>query len=245
MSAKTAIVTGASRGIGRAVALRLGQDGYRVVVNYRSNQAEAEALCAGIEALGSQALAVQADVSDYEQAGALVSRALEAFGSVDALVNNAGVTRDRLLAMMSEADFSDVVRVNLNGCFNMVRHATRPMMKQRGGVIVNVSSVVGVRGNAGQANYAASKAGIIGLTLSAAKELGSRGIRVNAVAPGFIETDMTGALTGDQRQAIAGRVTLQRLGTPEDVASLVSFLCSDAACYITGQVIGVDGGLVL
>ncbi len=240
---KTAIVTGASRGIGRAIALQLAKDGYHLVLNYRASEAEAQSLCDEIAVMGAEAKAFQADVSDYDQAGALVKAALDAFGSVDVLVNNAGVTRDRLIAMMSESDFNDVVRVNLNGCFNMTRHTTRPMMKQKRGVIINLSSVIGIHGNAGQANYAASKAGIIGLTLSAAKELGGRGIRVNAVAPGYIQTDMTAALNDEQRGAIASRVTLGRLGTPEDVAGLVSFLCSDCASYITGQVISVDGGM--
>lgn len=240
---KTAIVTGASRGIGRAVALRLARDGYNVVLNYRASEAEAEALCAEIGALGVDARAFQADVSNFDESAALVKAAIDAFGAVDVLVNNAGITRDRLIPMMSETDFNDVIRVNLNGCFNMTRHVYRPMMKQKSGVIINVSSVVGIHGNGGQANYAASKAGIIGLTLSTARELGGRGIRVNAVAPGYIQTDMTGVLTDEQRGMIAGRIMLQRLGNPEDVAGLVSFLCSDSAAYITGQVISVDGGM--
>jgi len=240
---KTSIVTGASRGIGRAVALRLARDGYNVALNYRSSETEAQSICAEITALGAEAKAFKADVSNFDEAAALVKAVLDAFGAVDVLVNNAGITRDRLIPMMSEADFSDVVRVNLNGCFNMTRHVYRPMMKQKSGIIINISSVVGIHGNAGQANYAASKAGIIGLTLSTAKELGGRGIRVNAVAPGYIQTDMTGALTGEQRELIAGRITLGRLGVPEDVAGLVSFLCSDSASYITGQVISVDGGM--
>ena len=240
---KTALVTGASRGIGRAIALRLARDGYAVAVNYRGSAEKAEELVAQIQAEGGEASALQADVADYEQAGALVTQAVERLGRLDVLVNNAGVTRDRLLAMMSAEDFSEVVRVNLNGCFNATRHAARVMMRQRAGVIVNISSVIGIHGNAGQANYAASKAGIHGLTLSAAKELGSRGIRVNAVAPGYIQTDMTGALTDEQRQKIAERIVLSRLGEADDVAALVGFLCSDAASYITGQIIAVDGGM--
>ena len=243
MSGKTAIITGASRGIGRAVALRLAEDGWDIAANYRGAEAEAQSLCAEIVERGGRALPFRADVSDYAQAETLVKDVISAFGSVDVLVNNAGITRDRLIAMMSEQDFNDVVRVNLNGCFNMTKHVYRPMMKQRSGVIVNISSVVGINGNAGQANYAASKAGIIGLTLSTAKELGGRGIRVNAVAPGYIQTDMTGALNDEVRGKIADRILLGRLGTPEDVAGMVAFLCSPQAAYITAQVISVDGGM--
>lgn len=240
---RSAIVTGASRGIGRAIALQLAKDGCNIAVNYRGSEAEAQSLCVEIEALGVKALAFQADVSDFNQAAELVKAAVAGFGAVDVLVNNAGITRDRLIAMMSEEDFTEVIRVNLNGCFNMTRHVTRQMMKQRSGVIVNLSSVIGIHGNAGQANYAASKAGIIGLTLSTAKELGSRGIRVNAVAPGYIQTDMTSALNEEQREKIASHILLGRLGQVDDVANLVSFLCSPAAGYITGQVISVDGGM--
>ena len=243
MNAKAAIVTGASRGIGRAIALKLAKDGYHIAVNYRGSAAEAQALCAEIEEVGVRALALQADVSDFSQAAELVRAAVAEFGRVDVLVNNAGITRDRLIAMMSEEDFTDVIRVNLNGCFNMTRHIARHMIKQKSGIIINISSVIGIHGNAGQANYAASKAGMIGLTLSTAKELGSRGIRVNAVAPGYIQTDMTSALDDEQREKIASHILLGRLGEPDDVAGVVSFLCSAAASYITGQVISVDGGM--
>ncbi len=241
---KTAIVTGASRGIGRAIALRLAADGYTVAVNYRSQQDAAEAVCDEIRKAGGQARAFWADVADFEQAGALVEAVLSSCGQVDVLVNNAGITRDRLIPMMSEADFADVIRTNLNGCFNTMRHVYRPMMKQRSGSIVNITSVVGLHGNAGQANYAAAKAGIVGLTLSAAKELGGRGVRVNAVAPGYVQTDMTAALTDEQRARIAERILLGRLGTADDIAGVVAFLCSPAAAYITGQVLSVDGGMI-
>lgn len=242
---KVAIVTGASRGIGRAVALALAQAGAKVVVNYAGNAAAAREVEEKITAMGREVLVVQADVSRMESVEDLVKQATEKFGCIDILVNNAGITRDNLLMRMKEEDWDAVINTNLKGIFNCTKTIARVMMKQRSGKIINMSSVVGVTGNAGQANYAAAKAGVIGFTKSMAKELASRGITVNAVAPGFIATDMTAVLTDQIKEELAGRVPLGRLGSAEEVASAVLFLASDAATYITGQTLHVDGGMVM
>ena len=242
---KTALVTGGSRGLGRAVCLELAKGGANVVLCYAGNEAAAQETVREIEALGAKALAIRCDVSDAAQVDALVKAAVETFGRIDILVNNAGITRDGLLAMMKEPDFDAVVDTNLKGAFLCMKAAVRPMMKQRYGRIVNLSSVVGLRGNAGQVNYAASKAGVVGMTKSLAKELASRGVTVNAVAPGFIETDMTAALTDAARAAAQGSIPMNRLGAPEDVAKAAAFLASDDAAYITGQVLAVDGGMAM
>jgi 3-oxoacyl-[acyl-carrier protein] reductase len=242
---KCAIVTGAGRGIGRAAALKLAELGANIVINYRNSEKEAEELVREIESKGSKAIMVKADVSNYEEAETLVSKAVESFGRVDILVNNAGITKDGLLLRMKENDFDKVIEVNLKGTFNCVKHVSQIMLKQKSGRIINISSVIGLVGNAGQANYAASKAGIIGLTKAVAKELGSRGITVNAVAPGFIETDMTDGLSDKVKTSLLDTVPLKRLGSAEDVANLVGFLASEEAAYITGQVINVDGGMVM
>lgn len=245
---RSAVVTGSNRGIGRAVAEELARAGFDVCVNCSSERGldEARAFAAALEAdCGVRAIAVAANVADAAEAAALVDAAQEAFGRVDVLVNNAGITRDGLLARMKDEDFDAVIDVNLKGTFNCCKAAAQRMMKQRYGRIVNLSSVVGVAGNAGQANYAASKAGVIGLTKSLARELASRNVTANAVAPGFITTDMTAALSDKQREAMTERIAARRLGAPEDVAALVRFLASDEAGYITGQVICVDGGMSL
>ena len=242
---KTAIVTGGSRGLGRAVCLELAAGGANVVLCYAGNEAAAQETVRAVEALGAKALAVRCDVSDAAQAEELVAAAAEAFGRVDILVNNAGITRDNLLMRMSEADFDAVIAANLKGAFLCMKAVSRLMLKQRYGRIVNLSSVVGLRGNAGQVNYAASKAGVIGMTKSLAKELASRGVTVNAVAPGFIETDMTAALPEAARTAAQNGIPMSRLGAPEDVAKAVGFLASDDAAYITGQVLAVDGGMAM
>ena len=245
---RAALVTGSSRGIGRAVAQELARAGYDVCVNCSSEQGLpaarelADALAADC---GVRTLAVAANVADAQEAATLVDAACQEFGRVDVLVNNAGITRDGLIARMKEEDFDAVVGVNLKGTFNCCTAVAQRMMKQRFGRIVNMSSVVGVAGNAGQANYAASKAGVIGLTKSLARELASRNVTANAVAPGFITTDMTAALSDKQREAMTERIAARRLGAPEDVAALVRFLASDEAGYITGQVICVDGGMSL
>ncbi len=242
---KVAVVTGASRGIGRAVALALAQAGAKVVINYAGNAAAAREVEEKITALGGEALVVQADVAQLESVEDLVKQAIEKFGRIDILVNNAGITRDNLLMRMKEEDWDAVINTNLKGIFNCTKTIARVMMKQRSGKIINMSSVVGVTGNAGQANYAAAKAGVIGFTKSMAKELASRGITVNAVAPGFIATDMTAVLSDQIKEELAGRVPLGRLGSAEEVASAVLFLASDAATYITGQTLHVDGGMVM
>ena len=242
---KTAVVTGGSRGLGRAVCLELAEGGANVVLCYAGNEAAARETVRAVEALGAKALAVRCDVADAAQVDELVKAALEAFGRIDILVNNAGITRDNLLMRMSEADFDAVVAANLKGTFLCMKAVSRLMLKQRYGRIVNLSSVVGLRGNAGQVNYAASKAGVIGMTKSLAKELASRGVTVNAVAPGFMETDMTAALPDAARSSAKEAIPMGRLGAPEDVAKAVGFLASDAAAYITGQVLAVDGGMAM
>ncbi len=242
---KTALVTGGSRGIGRAVCLELAKGGAGVALCYAGNEAAALETVRAVEDLGAKALAVRCDVAEAAQVDRLVKAVLEAFGRIDILVNNAGITRDNLILRMSEADFDAVTAANLKGAFLCMKAVSRLMLKQRCGRIVNLSSVVGLRGNAGQVNYAASKAGIIGMTKSLAKELASRGVTVNAVAPGFIETDMTAALSESARAAIQGSIPMNRLGAPEDVARAVAFLASGEAAYITGQVLAVDGGMAV
>ena len=245
LEGKVAIVTGASRGIGRAIALELAQRGAQVVVNYnRSTEAAAEVVAA-IEATGGQAAAVQADVSDFEQAGGLIQAGLEAFGQIDILVNNAGTTRDQLLMLMKEQDWDDVLRINLKSIFNCCKAVARPMVRRRQGRIINITSVSGIAGQGGQTNYAASKAGIIGFTKSLAKELGPRSITVNCVAPGFVPTDLTADLPEDLLQKAIEVTPLRRMGQPEEIAYAVAFLASDEASFITGETLTVDGGLVM
>lgn len=240
---KTALVTGGSRGIGRAICLELAKGGANIVLCYAGNAEKAEQTAADCEALGVKALAVRCDVSDAADVKNLVDTAIKTFGRIDILVNNAGITRDGLLMTMKEEDFDAVLDANLKGAFLCMKAVSRPMMKQRCGRIVNLSSVVGLRGNAGQVNYAASKAGVIGMTKSAAKELASRGITVNAVAPGFIDTDMTAALSDTVREAMLKTIPAGRLGAAEEVAKAVAFLASENAAYVSGQVLAVDGGM--
>ena len=240
---RAAIVTGGSRGIGRAVCLALAAQGLDIVVNYAGSAAAAAETAVLCEEKGVKAITVQADVSTAQGADALFEAAMAAFGRVDVLVNNAGITRDGLILRMTEEDFDQVISTNLKGAFLCAKKAARIMMKQRYGRIISISSVVGVHGNAGQANYAASKAGLIGMTKSLAKELGSRHITANAVAPGFIDTDMTRVLPEAAKTALLGQIPLGALGRPEDIGSAVAFLASEQAGYITGQVLGVDGGM--
>ena len=244
-SGKTAVVTGGSRGIGRAVCLELARGGANVVLCYAGNEAAANDTIAACEALGAKALAVRCDVAEAGEVKALMDAAVKTFGRIDILVNNAGITRDGLLMMMKDEDFDAVINANLKGTFLCMKAVSRLMMRQRYGRIVNLSSVVGLRGNAGQVNYAASKAGVVGMTKSLAKELASRGVTVNAVAPGFIETDMTAAMTDAAKAATLASIPMQKLGAPEDVARAVAFLASDEAAYITGQVLAVDGGMAM
>lgn len=245
LNGKTAIVTGGSRGIGKAIALKLASLGANIVVNYRQSGDSVTDVINEIEKFGVKAIAVKADISSYEEAEKLVKTAVENFGSLDILVNNAGITKDNLLLRMKEEDFDKVIEVNLKGAFNCVKHGSSIMIKQKSGKIVNISSVVGISGNAGQVNYASAKAGIIGMTKSLAKELASRGINVNAVAPGFIETDMTEKLSDKVKEASLSNIPLKRFGKSKDVAELVAFLCTNASDYITGQVINVDGGMLM
>ncbi|MEA4900158.1 3-oxoacyl-[acyl-carrier-protein] reductase [Desulfitobacterium sp.] len=240
-----AIVTGAGRGIGRAIALELAQAGARIVVNYAGNAEQAEKTVTMIEDKGGQAIAVQADVSQAADVDRLVKTTIETYGKVDILVNNAGITRDNLLLRMKEADWDAVLNTNLKGVFLTSKAVSKIMMKQRSGVVVNIASVVGISGNAGQANYAAAKAGIIGFSKSMAKELASRGIRVNVVAPGYISTNMTESLPNEVKEQIQQSIPLGRIGTPEEVAQTVLFLSSAASSYITGQVFAVDGGMLM
>lgn len=245
LDGKVALVTGASRGIGRAIALKLAAEGAKVAINYAGNTAKAEEVKAEIEKNGGQAILVQADVADAAAVETMVSTVVEAFGQIDILVNNAGITRDGLLMRMKDEDFDAVINTNLKGVFYCTKLVSKLMMKKRSGRIINMASVVGLMGNAGQTNYAAAKAGVIGFSKSAAKELAARGITVNMVAPGFIDTDMTAAMTDKARDMTLTGIPLNRMGTPEDVANAVAFLVSDNASYITGQVINVDGGMVM
>lgn len=241
MKGKNVIVTGAAKGIGKAVALAFAREGCNIVLNYHSSVTEDTVK--EIEACGVSCLPVQGDVGDFAFGAALIKQVKKELGSIDVLVNNAGITRDMLLMRMSEEEFDSVVHTNLKGTFNMIRHASSVMLKQRSGAIINMASVVGVIGNVGQANYAASKAGIIGLTKSAAKELAARGITCNAIAPGFVETDMTDVLTDEQKKAMLAAIPLRRYGKVEDIAQTAVFLAKQS--YITGQVIHVDGGMVM
>lgn len=244
-SEKTAVVTGGSRGLGRAICLELARGGANVVLCYAGNEAAANETVAACESLGAKAVAVRCDVSKEDEVKALMDAALKTFCRIDILVNNAGITKDGLLMMMKPEDFDAVIAANLRGAFLCMKAVARQMVKQRYGRIVNLSSVVGLRGNAGQVNYAASKAGVVGMTKSLAKELASRGVTVNAVAPGFIETDMTAAMPQAAKDAMMPTIPMQRLGAPEDVAKAVAFLASDEAAYVTGQVLAVDGGMAM
>ena len=245
LTGKSAVVTGGSRGIGRAIALRLATQGADVAFSYRGNAAAAEETATAVRALGRQALPVQGDVSDPAAADALIKAALEAFGKVDILVNNAGITRDDLIMRMSVEAWQDVINTNLSGAFYAIKAVTRPMLKAKGGRIINITSVSGQAGQTGQANYSAAKAGLIGLTKATARELASRGITCNAVAPGFVLTELTQGLAQPLQDEITSRTPLGRFGTPEEIANAVAFLASDDAAYITGQVLAVDGGLVM
>lgn len=245
LEGKVAVVTGASRGIGKAIAKKLALQGAKVIINYNGSEEKALAVKAEIEEAGGQAVVYQCNVADYTACETFIQTVIKEQGSLDILVNNAGITRDGLLMKMSEEDFDQVVNTNLKGAFHTMRFAVRQMLKQRSGRIINMSSVVGVSGNAGQVNYAASKAGVIGMTKSAARELASRGVTVNAVAPGFISTDMTDVLSDKVKEAAEGQIPLGRFGKPEDVAAAVAFLASEEAGYITGQVLHVDGGMCM
>lgn len=242
---QTALVTGGSRGIGRSIALALAEHGVKVAVNYAGSEAAAQETVARIVELGSEGIALRGDVGNSEQAESLVKEVLNTWGRIDIVVNNAGITRDNLIMRMKEEEFDQVIETNLKGVFNCLKAATRPMMKQRYGRIINISSVVGVTGNPGQANYSAAKAGVIGLTKASARELSSRGITVNCIAPGFIDTDMTRELSEEVRSELEKGIPLARLGRPEEIAMAVVFLASEGAAYMTGQTLHVDGGMYM
>ncbi len=245
LTGKNALVTGAGKGIGKAIAMELAANGAFVIVNYNGSKAAAEQTVVEIKEAGGDAITYQCNVADYEACGSMVSELIKTYKHIDILVNNAGITRDGLLMKMSEDDFDAVIDTNLKGCFNTIRHLSRYFLKQRAGKIINISSVSGILGNAGQANYSASKAGIIGLTKAVAREMASRGINVNAVAPGFVETDMTDALSDSVKEGLCAQIPLGRTGKPQDIAKAVAFLASPAADYITGQVLSVDGGMAI
>lgn len=245
LTGKVALVTGASRGIGRQIALTLAKKGAKVIVNYNGSEARANEVVEEIKSNGGEAVAMGCDVSDFEKAQEMITTVIKEQGSLDILVNNAGVTRDNLLMKMTEEDFDKVLSTNLKGAFNCIKHVSRQMLRQKSGRIINISSVVGISGNAGQANYAASKAGVIGMTKAVSKELGSRGITVNAVAPGYVETEMTDGLSDEQKAAMLSMISLKRAAKPEDIANVVAFLASEDAAYVTGQVIAVDGGMAM
>ncbi len=242
---KVALITGASQGIGQAIALQMAKEGYDIVINYIGDDTPALDTAKQCEAFGVKTLCINADVTDFAAVEAMVKSVLEVFGRIDVLVNNSGITKDTLMLRMSEQDFDAVIDVNLKGTWNCIKHVMKPMMKQRSGSIISMASVIGLIGNVGQANYAASKAGIIGLTKSVAREVAPRGITVNAIAPGFITTKMTEVLSDDVKQAILTNIPMKDFGTMEDVANMVSFLASDKSRYVTGQVLHVDGGMVM
>ncbi len=245
LAGKAAIVTGASRGIGREIALELARQGADVVVNYSGSEERANAVVAEIKALGRNAIAFQCNVADSESVANMVKAAIEIFGKIDILINNAGITRDNLLMRMKEEEWDDVININLKGVFLCTKAVTRQMMKQRSGRIINISSIVGVSGNPGQANYVAAKSGVIGLTKTTAKELSSRGITVNAIAPGFITTEMTDKLPDDVKEQMLKQIPLARFGEPADIANVVVFLSSEESRYMTGQTLHVDGGMIM